>query len=95
MAFTKTVTDDKIEIVTDFKQIQVRTATIVKEDGVELSRSFHRQTIDPGTIDASDNFVDRDMSGYSAEIQGIANTVWTSEVKTAWKNHLIANKPLS
>ena len=95
MALTKTTTDDKIEIVTDFKQIQVRTATVIKEDGVELSRSFHRQTIDPGTIDASDNFVDRDMSGYSAEIQGIANTVWTPAVKTAWKNHLISNKPPS
>ena len=92
MALTKTTTDDKIEIVTDFKQIQVRTATVIKEDGVELSRSFHRQTIDPGTIDASDNFVDRDMSGYSAEIQGIANTGCTPSFNTEWKNHLISNK---
>ena len=95
MALTKTTEEDKIEVVTQFKQLQVRTATVIKEDGVELSRSFHRKTLDPGTLDASDNLVDRDISSESAEVKGIAAAVWTQAVKDAWKAHLIANKPPS
>ena len=95
MALTKTLEEDKIEIVTEFKQLQVRTATVIKEDGVELSRSFNRKTLDPGVLDASDNLVDRDLSSESAEVKGIAAAVWTQAVKDAWKAHLIANKPPS
>ena len=93
MALTKTIEEDKIEIVTEFKQLQVRTATVIKEDGVELSRSFHRKTLDPGVLDASDNLVDRDISAESAEVKGICNSVWTSTVKDAWKAKLISEKP--
>ena len=93
MALTKTIEEDKIEVVTQFKQLQVRTATVIKEDGKELSRSFHRKTLDPGVLDASDNLVDRDISSESAEVKGIAAAVWTQAVKDAWKAHLIANKP--
>jgi len=74
MALEKIITDDKIEIVGDYKAIQVRTATVVKEDGTELSRSFHRKALHP----------DEDISGESAEIQAIAAAVWTDEVKAAW-----------
>ena len=75
MALEKTIVDDKIEIVSDYKHLQIRTATIVKEDGKELSRSFHRRVLHP----------DADVSGESAEIRGIAAAVWTDEVKAAWQ----------
>jgi hypothetical protein len=94
MAITKEIKQDKIEIVTDFKHIQVREQTIVKEDGVVLSSSYtNRYVLDAGKLDADDNLVDTDISGESAEVQAIANAVWTDAVKLAWKNHLIANKP--
>ena len=92
MALTKTILDDKIEIVTEFKHLQIRTATVVKEDGTELTRSFHRRVITPGTLDGSDNLVDTDISSESTEVQGIAAAVWTTSVKNAWKAHLIAQK---
>jgi len=93
MALTKTVADDKIEIVSSFKHIQIRTATTVKEDGNALSTSFHRKSLQCGSLDSSDNFVATDISGESAEVQSIANTVWTQAVKDAWKAELIARKP--
>ena len=92
MALTKTILDDKIEIVTEFKHLQIRTATVVKEDGTELTRSFHRRVITPGTLDGSDNLVDTDISSESTEVQGIAAAVWSTSVKDAWKAHLIAQK---
>ena len=76
MAIEKTIVDDKIEIVGDYKHLQVRTATVVDEDGTELARSFHRRVITP----------DADVSGESAEIQGIAAAVWTDDVKSAWQS---------
>ena len=92
MAITKTLEEDKIEIGGEFKQINVRTATIIKEDGTELSRSFHRKVIHSGTIDASDNWVDTDISSESTEVKAIAAAVWTQSIKDAWKADLIANK---
>ncbi len=92
MAITKTIVDDKIEIVTEFKHLQIRQATIIKEDGTELSRSFHRRTIQCGDIDESDNFVMSDISSETDEIKVIAGAVWTQSVKDAWKDYLIANK---
>ena len=92
MAITKTILDDKIEIVTEFKHLQIRQATIIKEDGTELSRSFHRRMLHCGTIDTSDNFVDTNISSESTEIKAIAAAVWTQSVKDAWKADLIANK---
>ena len=93
MALTKTTVEDKIEVVGDYKHIQVRTATVIKEDGTELSRSFHRKVLTPGTLDGSDNLVDTDTSSESTEVKGIASTVWTTDVKNAWKARLIATKP--
>ena len=93
MALTKTTEEDKIEIVGQYKAVQIRTATVIKEDGVELSRSFHRRVLHPGALDASDNLVDTNISGESAEVQAICNGVWNTNVKNAWKAHLIATKP--
>jgi len=93
MALTKTTEEDKIEIVGEFKSIQIRTATVIKEDGVELNRSYHRKVIQPGSLDASDNLVDTNISGESSEVQAICNAVWTTTIKNAWKAHLIASKP--
>ena len=92
MALTKTTEEDKIEVVGQYRLIQIREATVIKEDGKEISRTFHRDTINPGTLDASDNLVDTDTSSRSAEVRGIASSVWTQAVKDAWKANLIANK---
>ena len=92
MALTKSTVDDRIEVVTDYKHIQIRTATVIKEDDKELSRIFSRKVLNAGTLDASDNFVDTDISSESAEVKGVAAAVWTQAVKDAYKAHLIANK---
>ena len=90
MAITKELIEDKIEIVGDYKTIQVRTATVIKEDGVELSRSFHRHTLDCVSSVQNDDdtwtHTDTDVSGESTEVQGIAATVWTDAVKAAKRN---------
>ena len=87
MAITKEVTEDKIEILGDGKDLQVRTATVIKEDGVELTRSFHRHSLEcVSTVKNDDNsftHTDTDISGESSEVQAIANAVWTDEVKAA------------
>jgi len=92
MALTKTEENDKIEIVNKWN-VQVRTATVIKEDGTELNRSFHRKVLVPGTLDASDNLVATDISGEDADVQAICNAVWTTQVKADYKAFLIANKP--
>ena len=91
MALTKTTENDKIEIVKKWN-IQVRTATVIKEDGSEISRSFHRKVLVPGTLDASDNLVDTNISGEDADVQAICNAAWTTTVKNEFKADLIANK---
>ena len=91
MAITKTLENDKIEVVNKWN-IQVRTASIIKEDGVELTRSFHRKVLTPGTLDASDNLVDTDISGEDADVQAICNAAWTTQVKADYKAFLIAKK---
>ena len=78
MAITKKQVEDKIEIVGDFKHIQIRTATVIEEDGVELSRSFHRHVVAPGD----------DVSGESAEVQSIAAAVHTDAVVAAYEAHI-------
>ena len=91
MAITKTLENDKIEVVNKWN-VQVRKATIIKEDDVELSRAFHRHTLQPGTLDASDNLVNTDISGEDADVQAICNAAWTSQVKTDYTAFLVANK---
>ena len=89
MALTKVVTEDKIEIVSDYKSIQVRTATVIKEDGIEITRSFFRHVLDCVSSvknnDDSWTHSDTDVSGESAEVQAIATAVWTDAVKAAKK----------
>ena len=89
MAITKELTEDKIEVVGDYKTIQVRTATVIKEDSVELSRSFHRHTLDCVSSVKNDDdswtHTDTNVSGESAEVQGIATAVWTTAIKNAKK----------
>ena len=93
MAITKTIEEDKIEVVGPYKHVQVRTATVIKEDGTELSRSFHRKVLNAGTLNgAKDTLVDTDLSSESAEVRGIATTVCTTDVKNAWKTKLIADE---
>ena len=91
MALTETQENDKIEVVNKWN-IQVRNATIIKKDGKELTRSFHRNVLVPGTLDASDNLVDTDISGEDADVQAICNAAWTTQVKADYKAFLIANK---
>ena len=80
MALTESTIEDKIEIVGDYKHIQVRTATVIKRDGVEISRSFHRHVVAPTD----------DVSGESAEVQAISAAVHTQAVKDAYAAHLAA-----
>lgn len=80
---TKEIIEDKIEIIGEYKCVQVRTATVIKEDGVELTRSFFRHTINPG----------EDISGQSPEVQGICNSVHTPEVLAAYNEWLESTKP--
>ena len=91
MAITKTVENDKIEVVRKWN-IQVRSASIIKEDGMELTRSFSRKVLVPGVLDASDNLVATDISGEDADVQAICNAAWTTQVKADFKAFLIANK---
>ena len=92
MAITKETQIEKIEVVGTYKAVQVATDTVIKEDSVEISRSRHRHVLHPGTLDASDNLVATNISGEDAEVQAVANAVWTDSIKTAWKNKLIADK---
>ncbi len=78
MAITKTTEVDKIEVVGEYKAVQVRTATVIKEDDVEISRTFSRHVIHPHM----------DISGEDSEVQAVANAVWTDDVKTKWAKHL-------
>ena len=92
MALTKTNENDKIEIISRWN-VGVRNATVIKDDGVEVSRSFHRKVLKPGTLDASDKLVETDISGEDADVQAICNAAWTDQVKTDYTAFLVANKP--
>ena len=82
MALTKEIIEDKIEIVGEFKKIHVRTATIIKEDGVELSRSFHRHVISPSS----------DSTNESADVKALVAQFHTDEVKKAFTEYLKKEK---
>ena len=92
MALTKETIIGKIEVVGASKHVQVRTDTVVKEDDKELSRSYHRHVLNPGTLDGDDNLVETDISGEDSEVQAVANGVWTQAVKDDWKDFLISSK---
>ena len=93
MALAESIEYDKIEVVGEYKAVNVRKATVIKKDGKELTRSFHRYVLQIGYLDNSDNLVDTDLSGEPEEVKAICNAVWTQSVKDAWKANLIATKP--
>ena len=100
MALSETIEYDKIEVVGNYKFVQIRKATIVTKDSVEIARSFSRFLLDAGTLDESDNFVDNPLTTLSDgtdvpdEVKAICNAVWTTSIKDAWKAKLIADKTL-
>ena len=91
MALTERSENDKIEVVGQYKAIQVRRADIVERDGVEIARTFHRHVLQCGSLDSENNLVDTDISGEDADVQAICNAAWTQSVKDAWKAKLIAD----
>ena len=100
MALTESIEYDKIEIVGQYKAVQVRKATVIKKDGTDLTRSFMRFVLDPGTLDASDNLVDNPLTkepdgttDIADEVKAVCTAVWTTTIKDAWKAKLIADKP--
>ena len=104
MALTETTEYDKIEVVGQYKTVQVRKATVIKKDGVEITRSFNRYSLQAGRLkggfkedgttpaDNANDFVDTDLSAEPAEVSAICNAVWTTDVKTAYKAKLIVDK---
>ena len=91
MALTERSENDKIEIVGQYKAVQVRCATIIERDGVEVSRSYHRHVLEPGYLGEEGVLVETDLSGEAADVAAIANAVWTDEVKEAWRLKLVAD----
>jgi len=83
MAITKEIEQDKIEVVGPFKHIQVRTATVIKEDGVEISRSFQRHVVEP----------DDDSSNESADVKAMVAQFHTDEIKKAYADHVAKTGP--
>lgn len=92
MAITKETVVDKIEVL-EMGQVQVRAATVIKEDGNELTRSFHRHSLNP-SVKNDDTWEDTDISGEDAKVQAICNAVWTDEVKTAYQEMMDAQTNL-
>ena len=88
MALAESIEYDKIEIVGLYKAVQVRKATIIKKDGVEITRSFERYVLHPGKLNGVE-LVDTDLSGEPAEVSAIATAAWTTDVKAAWKAKLL------
>ena len=93
MALSESIEYDKIEVIGQYKAVQVRKATVIKKDNTELTRSFERYVLQCGDLDGSDNLVDTDLSSEPAEVSAVCNAVWTTDVKAAWKAKLIADKP--
>ena len=100
MALTESIEYDKIEVVGQYKHVQVRKATVIKKDGVELTRSFMRFVLEPGTLDESNNLVDEPLTkepdgvtDITDEVKAICTAVWTTAIKDAWKAKLIGDKP--
>ena len=90
MALTERSENDKIEVVGQYKAVQVRRATVIERDGVEVSRSFHRHVLQPGTVGVgTDQLTDTDISGEDADVQAICTAAWTDAVKESWRVKLV------
>ena len=101
MALTESIEYDKIEVVGEYKSIHVRKATVIKKDGKELTRSFERFVLHPGTLDESDNLVDNPLTkepdgttDITDEVKAICNAVWSTSIKNSYKALLISQKPV-
>ena len=99
MALSESIEYDKIEVVGQYKGVQVRKATVIKKDGTEITRSFQRFVLHPGELDASDNLVDNPLTkepdgttDIADEVKAVCTAVWTTTIKDAWKAKLIADK---
>tara|TARA_B100000902_G_C27282453_1_gene902542 strand:- start:156 stop:464 length:309 start_codon:yes stop_codon:yes gene_type:complete len=99
MALTESVEYDKMEIVGPYRCVQVRKAIVIKKDGTELTRSYNRFALEPGTLDSSDNLVDNPLTkepdgvtDLPDEVKAVCNAVWTTTIKNAWKEKLIVDK---
>ena len=102
MSLSEEIQYDKIEVVGQYKVVQCRKATVIKKDNVELTRSFERFVLNPGTLDASDNFVDNPLAkepdgttDIADEVKAVCNAVWVQSVKDAYKAKLIAEKSVT
>ncbi len=101
MALSESIEYDKIEVVGEYKHVQIRKATVIKKDGVELTRTYERFVLQPGELDESDNLVDNPLSkepdgvtDIVDEVKAVCLAVWTTTIKNAWKAKLIADKSL-
>ena len=92
MAITKEIVVDKVEVL-EMGQVQVRTATVIKEDNKELTRSFQRHVVNPRTK-SGDTWGDTDISSEDARVQAIANATWTSDVKSAYETFIDSQETL-
>ena len=99
MALTESVEYDKIEVVGEFAVVCVRKKNIIKKDDVEIASNYERYTLNAGTLNESDNLVDnpldKEPDGVTAipdKVKNICNSVWTTDIKAAYKAYLIANK---
>tara|TARA_R100000388_G_scaffold19121_1_gene14678 strand:+ start:550 stop:861 length:312 start_codon:yes stop_codon:yes gene_type:complete len=102
MALEEVIEYDKIEVVGQYKTVQVRKASVVKKDGTELARSFSRYVLDPGTLDGDDNLVDNPLlkepdgiTDIPDEVKAICTAAWTPVVKVAWKTKLVSDKSIT
>ena len=98
MALTETIEYDKIEVVGQYKNVQVRKATVIKKDGTEISRTFERFVLDAGTLDRFNDLVDNPLdkepdgtTDIADEVKAVCNAVWTDAIKASWKAKLIAD----
>ena len=99
MALAETIEYDRMEIVGLYKSVQVRKATVIKKDGIEITRSYERFVLQPGKLDELDNLVDNPLdkepdgvTDIADEVKTVCNAVWTTTVKDAYKAHLIASR---
>ena len=100
MALSESIEYDKIEVIGQHKIVHVRKASVIKKDDKELTRSFERFVLNPGTLDGSNNLVDNPLdkepdgtTDIVDEVKAICTAVWTTTIKDAWKAKLIADKP--
>ena len=92
MALAETIEYDKIEVVTEYNNVQVRKKVVIKKDGVEIASDYNRYILHAGTLNDKDELVDTDLSKEPEKVKAICNAVWTTDVKNAWKAKLIADK---